>query len=82
MKLCQSNGLNLHPLVEDDHASRRDKKKNKNAPGAAPDMAKEFAAPRRAGFPLSLDPNPFIFYACSDFHSSATAPFVPLHYPA
>jgi hypothetical protein len=69
MELRQSGALNLYPMVEDDHIDCRDKKKNENAPDAALDMAKEFAAPRRADFPLSLDSNPLIFYARSDVHA-------------
>ena len=78
MELRQSSALNLHPMVEDRHTNRRDQKKNKNAPDAAPDMAKKIAAPNRAGFPLPLDSNPLVFHAGTDFHALPEALFMPL----
>lgn len=60
-ELGRGEALNLRVMIEDEHTNCRDKKKNENAPDAVPDMAKEFAASRRAGFPLSVNSNPFVF---------------------
>ena len=61
MEFCQGNALNLRALVEGEHHDCRDQKQNENAPDPALDMAKKFPPARGADFPLSLDPNPFIF---------------------
>src|SRR5271154_6506464 len=79
MELCQGTGLNLHPMVEDDHTNRRDQKKNKNAPDTLPDVAQKITAPLRADLPLAVNLNPFIYFARSDFHALSDAHSVPLH---
>ena len=69
MELCRGDALNLHPMVEDGHADRRDKKKNENAPDALTDVVEKITAALRADFPLAVNLNPFIYFAGCDFHA-------------
>jgi hypothetical protein len=62
-----SVALNLCVMAEAKHQDCCDEKKNENASDAASDVAKDFAAPTRANFPLSVNFNPKIF-VCNEIH--------------
>jgi hypothetical protein len=68
-KFCVSEALNLGVMIEDEHANRRDKKENENAPDAVPDVAQECTASLSADFPAPVNLNPFIDFARGDFHA-------------